>query len=130
MPGDLALLLLVHVGAEFEPEFNVPEHAQPGKRRIGLEDHTLLAVGPPHPFAVEAHLAEGRALQPADDAHQGRLAATRGPDEDDEVVLLDADGNIVDHLGRWAAAIVVEPFRDAVDFQEGYALGHGLAYSM
>src|SRR5919198_640608 len=52
---------------------------------------------PPH-LAVDLELARGDLLQPGDRAQQGRLAAARRPDKDDELARFDVEVDAVENV--------------------------------
>src|SRR5262249_13176894 len=75
-------------------------HREPREQRVGLEHHAAIAARPVDRPAVERHRA-GRGLGEAgDDAQQGRLAAARGPEDADEVVVGDAEIDRLEGLDR------------------------------
>ena len=61
-------------------------------QRVGLEHHRQPALGRRIAVASAPSISiavPGDILQPGDQAQQRRLAATRRPDEDDELAILD-----------------------------------------
>ena len=93
---ELAALLLVGLAhaAFAQAEADVLRHREPGKERVALEHHAAVGARAIDALAVEQHLAGGRKVEPRDDAQQRRLAAARGAEDGDEVVLahLEVDG--------------------------------------
>src|SRR3546814_5849482 len=66
---------------------------------VVLEDHGEVAVAGGNvvdALAVDPDLAGGRILQPRDHAHRRRLAAARGPEQDQELLVGDVQRQIVD----------------------------------
>ena len=85
--------LLGHAG-HLEAEADIAAHAHMGIERIGLEHHGEAALGGRQIAdvdAVDLDPAAGRVLEPGDQPQQGRFAATRRPDEDDELAGLDLE---------------------------------------
>src|SRR5262249_422292 len=77
---------------------------EPGKQRVGLEDHAAVGAGAGDRSAVEEDAARGRLIEARDQAEEGRLAAARGPEEAEEVVVGDAEGGRLDGAGGRASA--------------------------
>ena len=70
--------------------------------RVRLEHHRQAAIGGTRvidAFAVEQDIAAGRLLQTTDQAQQGRFAAARRADEDDEFAVVDLQVDAVNDAG-------------------------------
>ena len=80
-------LLGARQAALAQAEADVLEHRQPGEERVALEHHAAVGARAFDAPAVEQHLAGGRLVEPGDDAQQRALAAARGAEDGDEVVL-------------------------------------------
>ena len=93
--GDLGLGELAHL----EPERHVVVHGHVRVQRVVLEHHRDVAVlrGQivDHPLA-DRDLPGGDLLQAGDHAERGRLAASRRPDEDDELLVADVQVDVLD----------------------------------
>lgn len=63
---------------------------------------------------IDQHAAGGRVLQAGDDAQQGRLAAARRADEDDEFAILDVEVDAFQHIDG------AEGFLDILDLQRAH----------
>jgi hypothetical protein len=82
---------LVDVG-QLQREGHVVEHAHVRVQRVALEHHRQVALGRGQPGDVAPVEFDRAAVdfgEARDHAQQRRLAAARGPDEDDELALLD-----------------------------------------
>jgi hypothetical protein len=102
-----------------------------GSWRVVLEHHAAVAAGAGHRLAVDRHLTGGRLLEAGDDAQQGRLAATGGAYQADELAVLDRD---VDARERVDLAVVdLETLGDAADRdmrpRRAWGVRHGAAGS-
>ncbi len=89
------------------------------EERVALEYDAEAALGRPDGQQIVALEADGAAarLDEARDHLQGRgLAATRRPQQRDELALLDAERQVVDRDLR------AEPFAQLLEFQEGHVL--------
>jgi hypothetical protein len=72
-------------------------------QRIGLEHHGDVTAGRPQArdiAAVDGDAAVIGALDPGDDAHQGRLAATRRPEQGDELAGRDVQRHATQRIRR------------------------------
>ena len=49
-------------------------------------------------LAVDHHVTRGHVFEAGNDAQQGRLATTRGPDEHDEFAAVNVEVDAMDHL--------------------------------
>lgn len=90
---DLLLLVLRHF-ADVEAEGNVVAHAHGRVERIRLEHYRDLAIlrrQVVHRLAVDHDVALGHVFETRDHVEQGRLAASRAADEDQELTVLDVD---------------------------------------
>ncbi len=93
---------LVRLG-EAQAEGHVLVDAHVRIERVGLEHHGDVALGRRHVVDLapaDRDLAGGDLLQPGDQAQQGRLAAARGTDEDDELAVLHLEIDVVEDLRR------------------------------
>ena len=91
---------LGHAG-HAQPEADVAAHAHVRVERVGLEHHRQPALGggdARHVGAVDQDPPVGHVLQPGDEAQQGRLAAARRADEDDERAFLHVEVDILDDV--------------------------------
>ncbi len=69
--------------------------------RIVLEHHGAAAIGGIDvidDLVVDADFARGDRFQSRDHAQEGRLATARGPDDDDELAVVDLDVDTVKDL--------------------------------
>src|SRR5690606_28134511 len=94
------------VRLELQAELDVLGDRQPGKDAVFLEHDAAFRPRPDYRPAVETDLAAGRLHEAGDHVHHGRLAASRGTDEGDELAVAHREGNVIDHLHRPAADIV------------------------
>ncbi len=97
--------------ADLQAEGDVLAHAHGRVQGVGLEDHGDVAVLGAHAadvLAVHQDRTAGDALQPGDAVHQGRLAATRGPDEDQEFAGVDLQPDVPEGIGQAAAVALVQ----------------------
>ena len=69
---------------------------------------------------ADADLAGGDVLQPRDHAQQGRLAAARRADQDDELAVVDQDIDAMDDLDR------SEGLSDVADRDRSHAVPPGM----
>src|SRR5665213_2346106 len=76
-------------GSVHEPVFDVAPHAAPWKQRVVLEHHAALGTGAGDRVLVEQQRAARRRDEPRQHVEHRRLAAARGPDDDDELPLRD-----------------------------------------
>ncbi len=113
---DLAALGALHPRG-LEGEFDVLPGGQPGEQGIALEDHAAVEAGPRHRHAVDQKLALVEILQPGDDGEQRALAAARGADEGDELVL--GQGQIDVMQGLDLAGPLAEGLAEAAQLQLG-----------
>ena len=93
--GDLRLRHL----ATPQPEGQVLAHRLVRIERVALKDHRQVAVGGLERGDVvvaDPDAALGHLLEPGDHSQQGRLAAARGADEDDELAVGDLERDVVD----------------------------------
>ena len=81
-------------------------------QRVALEDHRDLPRPRRQPVddvAADQHLAVGRLLQPRDRAQQRRLAAARGPEQDEVLPFGRRQIDAVDGADVAAAEVLAEP---------------------
>ena len=84
--------------AQPQPEGDVLGHAQVGVERVVLEDHgdvALLGREVVDDAAADRQRAVGDLLQPGDHAQRRRLAAARGPDEDEQLAVVRLEGEVL-----------------------------------
>ena len=122
--GDDLLALGLGQALLLEPEFDVLRHRQPGKERVGLEDHAAVGAGSAHLAAVEEHAAAGRPVEPGDDAQQRRLPAAGRAEDGDEIVCRHGQIRRLERLHRLATAPAWKDARNILDEELG---GRGLA---
>src|SRR5918993_65991 len=105
-----------------ERERDVLRHGAPVVEHGVLEDDPVVAVesGPVRRLPVDEHLALARLDQVADDPQQRRLAASRGPDQGDELARLDVE---VDPVEREHVA-ALEALREGGDRDGGGIRAH------
>ena len=65
-------------------------------------------------LAVQADLAARRVIESRDEAKQGRLAASRGAEKGEELVLPDGDGDVVER--GYLVTVAAEGFGDGPGF--------------
>ena len=101
--------------ARLQPVAHVLAHRHVRVERVRLEDHGDVAAarGEVGDLAVaDPDLSAGHVLEPGDHPQEGRLAASRRPDEDEELAVGDLERDVVD--GRHRAECLrhlVEPDR-------------------
>ena len=106
---DALLDLLLGGVLQAQRERDVLEHVQVRVQRVVLEDHREVPVARRllvDACSVDEHLAGGDVLQAHDHPEQGRLAAPRRPDEDDELALGDLEADVVD--GQEAVGVLLD----------------------
>jgi len=94
--------------AQSQPEGDVLEHVQMREDRVRLEHHRRVAhVGRLVVDAsrTEPDLARAGLLEAGDHAQQRRLAAARGPEQRDELPLVDFEAHVGDREGAPAVAV-------------------------
>ena len=89
--GELGALGLAHP-VQLGQQLDVLLDRAPGQQRRVLE-HVA------EPLAVDEHGAATRIEQAGGDLQQRRLAAAGGPDDRDELALVDVERDVVDRLG-------------------------------
>ncbi|ORE91266.1 phenol hydroxylase [Aurantimonas sp. 22II-16-19i] len=120
-PGGLAhgrLALGLRDLAHLEAEADVPRDGKVRVERVGLEDHrdvAVLRMHLAHRAAVDADVAAARLDQPGDDVEEGRLAAARRPEQDEELAARKVD---VDALQRLHGAVGLA---HALEFEGAHA---------
>ena len=75
-------------------------------QRVALEHHRHVAhlrLDVVDPRVADEDVAAGRRLQPGDHPQQRALPATRRPEQDHEVVVVDVDRHVVDGVHRIGA---------------------------
>ena len=105
-PRDRRIALRLGHAAHLHAEGDIPGDRHVGIERVGLEHHGDVALGGMQlvdPPPGDADLPAGHRLEPGDGVEQGRLAAARGADEDEEAALLDLEVDPFQHLGRAVA---------------------------
>src|SRR6476620_9239310 len=119
---DAPVALLALPPGELERQRDVLRDRAPVVEHRVLEHDPVVVVAArlPRGLAVDGDGATRRLDQVADDAQEGRLAASGRPDQGDELALLDLE---VDVLERDRAAL--ELLRDAVDRDDGQATCSG-----
>jgi hypothetical protein len=75
---------------------------------VVLEHHGAVDVGAGDGPAVHQQLAAGVRFQPADGAQQRALAAARGADEGDELVVRDVEVDVLQRVQRRAVEALVQ----------------------
>ena len=86
---------------QLQAEGHVVEDGHVRIERVVLEHHRDVAILGRHVVdlaSADRDRAAGDLLQPRDHAQQGRLAAARRADQDDEFAVLDIDIDAVDNL--------------------------------
>src|SRR4030081_2009627 len=78
-----------HLARDLAPDDGVGEHRAPGQQAVVLEHKDAVAAWAVPRTAVEQNLARARGLETGDDAQERGLAATRRPDQRDELPTLD-----------------------------------------
>jgi len=87
----------------------MPARVQPWQQRvIALEDHGPIDAGREDLHAVDADDAFTRELETGNQIENGRLAATAGPDQDEELALRDLKEKIAQDRGTIFVAGIVE----------------------
>ena len=92
--------------AHLEPEGDILRDVQMGKQRIALEhriDRPLLRREGGHILRADADAARRRRLEAGDEAKQGRLAAARGAQQGEELVVADRHADRLQRMNRGAA---------------------------
>ena len=92
--------------AHLEPEGDILRDVQMGKQRIALEDgidRPLLRREGGHILRADADAARRRRLEAGDEAKQGRLAAARGAEQGEELVVADRHADRLQRMNRGAA---------------------------
>ncbi len=118
---DAALDLGLGEFPQLQPERHVVEHAHVRIERVVLEHHRDVAIARRHvvhDVAADPDLAVGDLLETGDHAQRGRLAAARGPDEHDELLIGDLE---IDPFHCLHAAII--DFDDFANRNLGHRLG-------
>ena len=80
-------------------ELDVVEDAEPGEERVILEHQAAVGARPVHGLSVEEGLAGGGGLEAGEDGHQGGLAGAGEADDGDELVLFDAEVDVLQDMG-------------------------------
>src|SRR6185312_7141144 len=78
-----------------DAEADVVLHVEPGKDPVLLEDEDVARVGLRHDLVLDADLAGRRLEETAGDVQQGRLAASRGADDADELAVEDLEVDVL-----------------------------------
>jgi hypothetical protein len=115
---DLRPDLFLGHARELEREGHVVVHAHVRVERIALEHHREISLARRRPgdvLAVEQQVAAGDGFEPRDQAQQRRLAAARGPDEDDELALADFKVDALDDVD------VTKALLDVLEFEVGHS---------
>ena len=117
----LALLDACHLQAELD----ILANRQPGEQRVLLEHDAAVRARFGDRLAVEPGLAKRRLDETGDDAEQGRLAATRRPDQRDEFARLYVERHAFD--GHDLAVVCAERDAHVANVDEalvGFGLHH------
>ena len=96
-----------------QAELHVLSDGEPGKERVLLKDHAALGTGSAHIAAVDDHFACGRRDQAGGDGERRRFAATRRPDQGDELAIRHVDRQAVER--EKARALVSKPTRHGAE---------------
>src|SRR5690606_9255654 len=128
---------LVDVGSDDVPGLGVPppllpeaegdvlRHREPGKERVGLENHAPVGARAGDAAPVEPHLARAGPVEPRDDAQERGLAAAGRAENGDEVIGRDREVRRRQRRHRRPAAHPREGARDVVDDELAHASLHG-----
>src|SRR5207247_11253361 len=95
------------MGPKLKGEVHITTHREPGKRGVGLENHSLLAAGTIRLLFFDEDSAGARPFEPADHAHDRRLTTSGGADENDELALGNRERQWFNH-GRCMAPVCGE----------------------
>jgi hypothetical protein len=87
---------------------------------MALEDDRPVEAGTADLAAADEHVAVGGGLEPGEDVEYGRLAAARMSDEADELALLHAEMDVLEHR-RVRAVTAGKPLGDGFDSDERIA---------
>ena len=98
-----------------QPEAHVLLDGEPREQRVALEHHAAVRAGARHLGAVEQHAALGRPVESRDEPQQRGLAAARGSQNRDEVVVGDGERDGRERERGRAAMHAREGPADAVD---------------
>src|SRR5262249_1526248 len=98
-------------------------HGEPRKERVGLEDHATVGAGSGNGRAVQENATRGRLVEPCDHAEERGLAATRGPEEAEKVVVRGEARGSLDGGGRRSCANPREGAGQPLDGERGHARG-------
>ena len=93
--GDLGLAELTHA----QGKGDVLAHGHVRVEGVVLKDHGHVSLARRNvvdDLTVKTNLASGHGLEPGDQPQQGGLAATRRPDEHDELAVVDFKVHVVD----------------------------------
>ena len=116
---DARLDLLLRRAAQLQREGHVVGDRHVRVERVVLEHHGDVALFRRHVVddaLADADLSRGDVLEPGDHPQQGRLAAARRPDQDDELAVADVDVDAVNDLKR------AEGLADLTDGHRRHAL--------
>ena len=97
--------------AQFQTESDVLVNGHVGVQSVALEHHgdiTILRGNVVDQTAADVHLALGDLLQTGDHTQGGGLAAARGADEDDELLILDLQVEVGNRRGSCARIDLVD----------------------
>src|SRR3546814_382824 len=95
--------LLPGAAQHFQPEADVLSYRQVGEQRVALEhrvDRSLERRQAAQRAALQEDLAAARLFETADQPQQRGLAAARGAQQREELVLADREGNVVEGVNR------------------------------
>ena len=113
--GERPALLRAQAGVD-QGQLHVVQRRGPWQQVEGLEHESDLLVPDPgqlvvvqlgHPVAVQPVLAAGRAVEAADQVHEGGLARARRAHDGDELVLPDDHVDAAERVHHLAADVVV-----------------------
>ncbi|MNN07382.1 hypothetical protein D3C81_1202060 [compost metagenome] len=91
-------------------EGDVLLHGQPGQQRVALEHHATVQAGAGDFLAGHHHPAAAGLFQAGDDVEDGALAAAGVADHADELALLDAEVDVLEHRRQVVAVALGQPF--------------------
>ncbi len=105
----------------FRAEKDVVSGRQPGEKHGALEQHPAVGAGPTNHLAAHDHPPLVVGEDAGDDVQQCRLTASRGPEQADELTLIDLQ---VDVSQRFKVPTMTpEDLADALDGDQGRTIG-------
>src|SRR3989475_9251909 len=112
---DTRLALTPRHSRDPEPELDVALDVEPRENSPVLEHDDSIRTGTVNPTTIHLHPSRRRCFQTGDDVQEGGFAATRRPDDGDELPLRNLEVDISEGLRR--TGLPIKPLPDHHKFQ-------------